>query len=89
MRVVLPPTTKATITHYLMVQVDPQPRSEREHPRHARSRGGRHTVGGVDWIRLPIMMQSLQGSLSVTEDAGGLEQSSAGREGLFECGLFN
>jgi hypothetical protein len=33
-------------------------------------------------------MQSLQGNLVLKEDASALEQLSAGREGLFKCGLF-
>ena len=41
---------EATITHYLMVQMDPRPKSHLEHPRHAGSRGGHHAVGGVDWL---------------------------------------
>src|ERR1700722_20562520 len=71
----------ATLTHYLVVQMDPRPRSRWKHSLHAGPRRGHHAVRGVDWIGPSIVMQSLQENLALKEDAGALEQSSAGREG--------
>src|ERR1700722_17047919 len=62
----------ATLTHYLVVQMDPRPRSRWKHSLHAGPRRGHHAVRGVDWIGPSIVMQSLQENLALKEDAGAL-----------------